>query len=382
MTTIARAQLLDLARNRSPEGRRAIAETISGLFGGDDDSLSERERALMFDILHRIVADLEESVCTTLSAKLADMSDAPRELIRFLANGRPDIAYPVLSRSRVLQDQDLIEVVRLRAMEHQLAVAMREEVSEAVSAALAETRNESVVEALLRNTGARISKHTMAFLVEESARYDSFRKPLLDRRELDPALAKRMFLWVSAALRGHIIDRFGLDDETVDALLEQAASEQFAEAVEPVAPSSTQALAEELAATGGVDATLLVRAIAQGEISLFVGMLAHPLRLKPGLVRRFLFESGGQGLAVTCRAAGLDRPTVFRILTLSRAAKPRPTDVRAETQRALAVYDGITREEALKVVARWRLDPDYAAAIAAIESATTGDLVAGGGAAG
>ncbi|TVR99618.1 MAG: DUF2336 domain-containing protein [Rhodospirillales bacterium] len=374
MTTIARLQLLDLARSRSPEGRRAIAETISALFGEEDATLSERERTLMFDILHRIVADLEATVCETLSAKLADMPDAPRELIRFLANDRPEVAYPVLSRSRVLEDQDLIEVVRARAMEHQLAVARRYEVSEQVSAALAETRNENVIEALLRNTGAHISRRTMAFLVEESQRYDSYQKPLLHRRELEPALAKRMFLWVSAALRSHIIDRFGLDDETVDSLLEAAAYEQISEAAAPPGSTGVEALAEELAPHGEVDPQLLVRAIAQGEISLFVGMLAQALRLKPGLVRRFLFESGGHGLAVACRAAGLDRPTVFRILTLSRAAKPRPTDVRAETQRALGVFDAVSPEEALKAVARWRLDPDYAAAIAAIETADTGTL--------
>lgn len=82
-----------------------------------------------------------------------------------------------------------------------MAVAIRQSVSEAVSDALVKQGTERVIRTLLQNDNARISDKTMEFLVEQSERVNSFQEPVLRRRELRPEMAKRMFLWVSAALR-------------------------------------------------------------------------------------------------------------------------------------------------------------------------------------
>lgn len=47
--------LLSLARDKSGKRRKLLAETISDLFSGKGHVLTERERALMFDILHKMV---------------------------------------------------------------------------------------------------------------------------------------------------------------------------------------------------------------------------------------------------------------------------------------------------------------------------------------
>ena len=65
----------------------------------------------------------------------------------------------------------------------------------------------------------------MAYLVEQSKRVDTFEVPLLHRTDMPADLAKKMFMWVSAALRIHIIERFDIDASTTDRLLEQAARE-------------------------------------------------------------------------------------------------------------------------------------------------------------
>ena len=56
-----------------------------------------------------------------------------------LANDDIEVAYPILAFNKVLQDADLIEVIRHRTLEHQLVIAIREDVSEAVSDALVRT---------------------------------------------------------------------------------------------------------------------------------------------------------------------------------------------------------------------------------------------------
>ena len=47
--------LLSLARDKSGKRRKLLAETISDLFSGKGHVLTERERTLMFDILHKMV---------------------------------------------------------------------------------------------------------------------------------------------------------------------------------------------------------------------------------------------------------------------------------------------------------------------------------------
>src|SRR3546814_10587860 len=73
-----------------------------------------------------------------------------------------------------------------------------------VSQALIDVGEEDVIEALIRNEDAELALQAVNYLVEESRRVDRFREPLLQRREMSPALAYRMFWWVSAALRRQI----------------------------------------------------------------------------------------------------------------------------------------------------------------------------------
>jgi uncharacterized protein (DUF2336 family) len=367
MSDIDRDHLLSLAHSRTTSGRTALAETIMDLFAGGTSSLTDRERSLMFDILHKVIFDVEMVVRQALSAKLAALPDAPSALIKQLANDRVEVAYEVLTRSRVLHDEDLIEIIRHRTLEHQLAIAMRYSVSETVSATLAEAGSESVVEALLRNENARISQRTLAYLVEQSRRVDTFQEPLLSRKELTPELARRMFLWVSAALRSHIISQFRLDDASVDALLEQTALEQSERLKAADADTDSERLACEMRTHRMLEPGLLVKAIAQGEIDLFVGMFAQAARLRTRLVKRILFEPGGDGLAIACKGIGLDHKTFVQIFTLSRAAQPHRRDIEAEIERADAVFSRLSQTQAERFLRRWRLDPDFAAALHALE---------------
>lgn len=369
MSSINTQSLLDWARARTPESRGALAGTITDLFAEGTDRLSHHERALMGDILHRVVVDLEFAVRKTLSEKLANLPDVPEELISFLANDDAEVAYPVLTRSPLMKDADLIEVIRHRTLEHQLAIANRFQVSEAVSGELAATGSVTVVEALLRNENARISQATLACLVEESRRIDAFREPLVRRSDLGADLAKRLFLWVSAALRNHIVKRFELDSDTVDTLLEQAAMENIAADAPPSEVSGTERLADELAEREMLDTEMLVNALTIGEVNLFVAMFARMTDLRERLVQRLLFAPSGEQLAVACKAVGIDRATFETLFTLSRSARPQLGNSQQDhIRQAVDVFESIGRKDAERVVHRWQLNPDFTAAINELEA--------------
>ena len=351
--------LLSLARDKSGKRRKLLAETISDLFSGKGHVLTERERTLMFDILHKMVRNAEMAVRRIIAEQLSKISEAPKDLILLLANDEVEVAYSILHDSAVLQDEDLIEVIRHRTQEHHLAISVRRTVSEEVADALVETGDESVITTLLKNSGASLSLATMKFLVEESKRVDSFQEPILSRDDLEPALAKRMYLWVSAALRKFILDNFEFDQTVLDDLLEKTAQEAVSET-----PSRSDELAKEIESEGLGLANMMIRALKDGEVFLFEAMFRRLTGLRNILIKRIMFEPGGEGLAIACKATGISAKDFSTIYVLSRLSSPEASAIdNGETQRILEFYDSISERVAKDVLARWRRDVDYLKAI-------------------
>ena len=353
-----------------------MAETVSDLFSSESKTLTTRERSLMFDILHSIIRDVEMSVRKRISAHVAERDDAPGGLINLLANDEIEVAYPVLVKTNVIKDNELVEVIRNRTLEHQLAIAIRHEVSEAVSDALVEYGDGSAVRTLLDNRNAKISRITMEALVEQSRRINTFHEPILRRRELGSDLAKRMFLWVSAVLRQTIVDKFELDQETVDDLLEKAVFEEI-ETVENEGrtPEKREELAASLLKNKEATPELMVAILEQGEVSMFISVFTGMTKLSEKLVMRILFEPGGEGLAIACKSIGLEKVIFSSIFSLSRKARPnlRKT-LQRDHRRSLSLYDQMTQQAAQKVLRLWQRDTDYLTAIRELEVSFTTDV--------
>ena len=365
MSEINSEHLTELARHKSAKSRTALGKSIGELFVRQYAHLNDRERALVFEILHNVVLDVEMSVRKSISEQLAEVADAPRALIKFLANDEFEVAYPVLTRSPVLEDDDLIEVIQNRTLEHQLAVANRYAVSEPVSSTLVGTGCATVIETLLRNENARISQSTMAYLVDESQRVDSFREPILRRSELGPELAKRMFLWVSAALRQFIIEHFALDATTIDDLLKKVTSEQNRVLSDEDGESGSGMLANDLAQAKMINDEMLVDAMAQGEINLFVALLGRLTDLRRNVIMRLLFEAGGEGLAIVCKAVDIGRDAFCALLDLSSKTRHQGTSGRKrQGGRALVLFDSVPRECAANILKKWQRHPDHVNVIA------------------
>jgi uncharacterized protein (DUF2336 family) len=373
MLEVDQGNLYRLARQRSERGRTELADAVSDIFREKGAKLSERERAHVFGILETVIGDVETRMRRRLSIQLASAPDVPHDLIVFLANDDIDIAFPILTRSPVLTDKDLMEVVWHRTLEHQLAVATRPGISEDVSQCLVETKDERVIRGLLENPDAHIAKATMAYLVEQSKRVDSFQEPLLRRRDLDVGLAKRMIGWVSAALRQHVIERFAIDPAELDALLEQAAVKEMGRAAaENRQPNRSAELAELLRAKGEATPELLYLALRDGEVALFVSLFARMTDLSETLIMRVVFDPAGDALAVACKAIGVGKGYFSSILALTRRARPSQVSAAAKTvRRVLTVYDGIAPSAARHMVDQWRFFGDYRAAIKTLQVGAT-----------
>ena len=352
--------LLELARDRSVPSRNRLVERLGDLYF-EDTSAKSAERELMAELLRDLIRDVEMTVRAKLARRMAADPNAPADLIATLANDEIEVAHAILVRSNVLGDAELIEIIHHRTVRHQESIAQRNAVSVDVSDALAETREPSVIETLIRNNGARISNETMAALVEESKKIETYQGPLLDRSDLSPHLARRMYWWVSAALREHIANNFEIDTIELDTKIVGAVTEILGERPAVELPSDgLDELARKLSDVESITPELLIETLRERETSLFEALFARLIGLKKNLIRRFIMETGGEALAIASKAANITKADFTSIFLLSRSARPGEKVVDPnELSRAMAFYDRLTQDTARKVVERWHLDPDY-----------------------
>ncbi|MGB0695093.1 MAG: DUF2336 domain-containing protein [Rhodospirillaceae bacterium] len=367
--------LLSLARDRSVEGRNRLAETIEALFLDPQSNsrvgtLTDREHSLMGSILQRVLKEVEQTLRDRIMDDLSANPEAPPELMRVLAQDDIDIAFPILRNSPVLRDQDLIEIIRNRTLEHQLAIATRSGLGETVSAALVDSGQTSVIVRLLNNPDAKIHDSTMAYLVEESRRVDAFQEPILQREDLPSELAQRMFLWVSAALRTFIVERFKLPEDRVDDLLEQAVQDTDPGSSGAEVHPAANALAEDLSQSVEITPGLLLDTLSDGQVDLFVSLFTKATGLRDVLVRRLLFEPGGEGMAIACRALGFTAEEFSVLFLLSRRARVESLATTNKRKAdALALFKGAPVAICQRVVAKWTRNPKYLMALRSLESA-------------
>ena len=363
---LAAEELFAIAREKSVEGRMRLAGVVTDLFL-DEGELTDVERALMFDILHSLVQDIEVPLRRRLAEKMAEDPAIPQDLIRDMANDEIEIAYPILTKSKVLWDEDLIEIIFHRSLEHQLAITIREDVSEEVSEALVATGEERVIKSLLENQNAKISKQTMEFLVEESKRVNSFQEPLVRREDLPAVLAKRLCLWVSAALRQHLCEKFGaeIDMGNVDPVLEATTNEEL-KALLSVERDTDRlnALLDSYESEQKLTSKLMLSALEDGLVSLFLAIFQRMAGLPHRLALRIVFEPRGEGLAIACKAIRMSAADFKSVFMLSRQARPMTRKMlKRDLRKVCELYEMMSSESAQRVLSKWQRGSDYLAAI-------------------
>jgi uncharacterized protein (DUF2336 family) len=358
---------------------------MGDLFQEQSAVLSAQERAIMVDILEKLVREVSREIRLKLSQRLSDLPGTPRELAVLLGNDDIDIASPILMRCRALHDSDLIEIVHHRSRQHILAIAMRRDLSMSVSDVLVETGHTDVIMALLSNQDAKISEATLAYIVDQSKQIDEFQEPLVHRRDLPRELAVKMCYWVSAAIRHFIVDKFKIDpnelDDSIEPILKEQVAAATAEAKKPEALSPAEEAARQLKLADKLTARLMIQTLRRGEVPMFEAMFAQMCDLRLALVQKLLYEPGGNGLAIAARAMRLSREEFATMYLLTRRSRPggspgagqAPGSTRGavggavDLGRALGFYDKVGIDTAQKVLERWRRDPNYLFAIKTIE---------------
>ncbi len=355
--------LIEVAHEASSEKRRELLEGVTDLFMDDGPGLNDQEQVIASDILGKVITEVEREVRARLSYRLADLDNAPAELIRQLASDEIQVARPLLERSGVLSDQDLIEIINKQGKEHQLSVSLRGSVSEGVTDALVATGDDEVMLSLIKNAGAEISRGAMETIVDRSESSEILHEPLLKREDLPPDLMHNMFWWVSSALKKHILTETHVDEAAVDAILAEAEQGMVGDSEEEEDRlSRVERAVRRRMRLGQLNQDALVQYLRRGQVSEFIAGLGYLTDIDQKTARRIVFTPGHEAVAVACRAKGFDLSTFSTIVLLLDGATDDNSDgVEKQLRRPeevaelLELYKEVPVETAKRAMRFWAI---------------------------
>jgi hypothetical protein len=335
---------LDGAALLLASARARVSAAMADLALPEALRLSDRQRLTVSHLLRRLVGDVEDDLRSALAAHFS--ADEEEPLRAALSSASLAIAIPLLEGG-VLADPGLFARLLRRAEEHRLARSAPER---------------RLLTDLAGDSDEALAAAAVSLLIADSRRLDAFQEPLLAEGDLPAEVAHGLAWTVAAALRTYLIARHGVAPEAADSAVTAAASAWLGRYDEG---SGADALARRLALRlderGRLDDAMLVRAVAEGALPLFLAGLSLRTGLDLAALWELLPDSAGRGAAVVLRAARVGREAAASIL-LGLAGREEAAAAQ------LDLYDSLEPAEAHRRVLLWRLDPAYRSAVARLAS--------------
>lgn len=319
--------MLALARSRAPEDRERLLAALAELCRCPE-GLSAEARRLVEAIFMDLVARAERDIRQRLAETLASAPWAPHALVLALALDDIEVARPVIARSPVLAESDLVRLVVEAALEHQIETARRPRIGPTVVEAVLDRGEPAVLAALAGNETAEVGPEHLRRLVEASRRLTALRGPLARHPRLTAELARGLYAWVGEALRSRIAERFGVDPAQLDPGVEaavRAAADALPEGEAEARAEMERRLVAKLQAAGQLRPGYLLRALRDGREGLFQTALETLGDYPAGSVAKALAARRTDLLAMACVGVGIDRsvfPTILALVGARAEAGP------------------------------------------------------------
>ena len=342
-------KLYSLAKTRHPEARAELAELMSELL---TIGLKPPENELVIDVLMSLIRQAEQDLKQAVAERLASMDEAPLRLAVHLANDEITVAAPILRRSRVLNDTDLLYIVKSQTEGHWRAIAGRAQMSSELINALVDTKDMETAITLSENKNVTLTGHAMNTFSDMATISDRLARPLLMRHELPNKLATKLYSYVGMELKNYIKQNFdvsthNLVEQTVDDIVFEIAAQETGE----YAPTIKMVVAaENMLEKGFLNTDVLIENLRRGQISNFVALFSVYCGLSANVVVEILQQKSAQGLDVACKATGILKPEFVNIFLLTSRLRGGKVIDQNDLARALGYYDKINEKLAKQIL--------------------------------
>lgn len=309
---------LDAALSHRSDGQRtAIMRQMTDLFLTTAGSLTRDHVALFDDVMMRLVDHIEHEAQIELSKRLAPVGNAPTNVIGRLSRS-DDIAVsgPVLERSPVLTDPDLIEIAQTKSQNHLLAIARRPSISTLVTTALVGRGNDEVALKVASNTGAHISSNTYQTFLKRARGDEALTGAVASRPDLPQEMFEQLVREATETVRQRLLAKSG---------------PEMRERISKVLSKIAAKVSQNPAALGGsrsLFAPDVVQLRAQvmnrtraGDIPKLIDALAILCRVPTKIVSELIKQRLHEGIIILGKAGGMSWPELQEVLKVAAPAK-------------------------------------------------------------
>jgi len=180
-------ELSRLGAEKSTDKRLALLRRVADLYFACTASPTLAEEYLFTDIVTTVMARLKPAQRPQVSDVLCDSDRLPHDLAMTLAaDADIDIARPILSRSPVLREVDILQLAQASGDDHLDAIATRPTLSSQITDVLIDRGSDRVLRTVSKNAGAQVSDNGMRCLVDRARHDDDLCLSLADRGDLSP----------------------------------------------------------------------------------------------------------------------------------------------------------------------------------------------------
>jgi hypothetical protein len=346
-----------LARAAAAETRAhdGLAVAIHDFFLPDEARLDERTRASLSLLLRALVETVEAEIRENGARLLSERGEA--RLSAAMLRTEASVCNRLFD-SGLLRDPALMIELIARVRQDAIAAALPLNAPD-------NPERPSLVNRFVQHPDRALASGAMAVLIAESRRRGDPDAEHLTQTDLPAELHCRLVWWVAAALR----ERVGEAADGAPALLDRALSDAAQRSLAAYDEGDRlEGAAMRFAAA--IDAQpdelprMLVEALGDRRIVLFIALLAHALGVSYSLAREIVLESGAERLWLALRALDLGREAIAHVGFALCEADPR-RDVERFADRLDAIL-AISSDDARDAIAPLRLDPDYRAALLAL----------------
>jgi uncharacterized protein (DUF2336 family) len=277
---------------------------------------SANEMNVANDIFRILLKDIEKKVRVAIAEHLAHAPNVPRDILLQMVTDDFDVAVYPLEFSRVLNDQDLLEIVKSsEEIERLRAIARRENLSVDVATGLTETQNVSVLTDLFANKTAIITDNALLDTWQQIATNEPLAKLLVDRGGLSLTIVEKLLSAVSEDLKHRLMKEYKVsapmahkaaaDVREWEMLGLVAANSNF----DPEDNDQVDDLVTQMSLNGRLTHSILIRSLCMGSINLFEAGLARMAGVPRVNARLLLSDASGMGFHAIYSASNM--PVAF-----------------------------------------------------------------------